>query len=53
MSRPKKEQKEQKASHISINLTQEEKQKLLIIAKKRDLSLSQLCLAALRDQKLL
>lgn len=53
MPRPKKKQDEQKVSHISINLTQEEKQKLQIIAKKRDLSLSQLCLEALRGQKLL
>jgi hypothetical protein len=53
MPRPKLKQEKQKIAHISINLTQEEKQKLQIIADKKGLSLSQLCLVALRDQKFL
>ena len=53
MARPKKTKEEQRLDSITVNLTSKEKKQLQITADKECISLSQLCLRALKNQKLI
>lgn len=53
VGRPKISLAKKKTAKIFINLTNEQKNKLEKIAEKEDLSLSQLCLRALKTAKLI
>lgn len=53
VGRPKVSLVKKKSAKIFINLTEEQKNKLEKIAEKEDLSLSQLCLKALKTAKLI
>jgi len=53
VGRPKISLAKKKTAKIFINLTNEQKSKLEKIAEEEDLSLSQLCLRALKTAKLI
>lgn len=53
MGRPKKNPDEKKSEQIVVNITMQEKNKIQKIADEEGLSLSQLCLRALKKQKYL
>lgn len=53
VGRPKKQAKNKKDAHIFINLTQEQKARLIKLSEDRDISLSRLCIQALIDAKYL
>ena len=50
IGRPRKPDKAKKSAKIFINMTEEQKFKLIKKAEKDDLSLSQICLQALKAQ---
>jgi len=53
VGRPRKSDKVKKSAKIFINMTEEQKNKLVKEAEKLDLSLSQICLQALKAQKII
>jgi len=53
MGRPTKDPGEKKSEQVVVNITMQEKDKIQKIADKEGLSLSQLCLKALKKQKYL
>lgn len=48
VGRPKKTANKKKSAKIFINLTEKQKSTLCILAEKEDLSMSQLCVKALK-----
>lgn len=53
IGRPPKDANKRKSAKIYINLTEAQKAKLINIANEREESLSQICLQALKNEKLI
>lgn len=48
VGRPKKTADKKKSAKVFINLTEEQKDKLMLLSEEEDLSMSQLCLKSLK-----
>lgn len=53
VGRPLKSNESKKSAKIFINMTEEQKEKLVKKAEETDLSLSYICLQALKNQKII